>query len=177
MIRVNSQSGKGGVAWVLEQDRGLKLPKRMQADFSRHVQGLADATSRELNAADISGLFDQVYLPGDDARIQLVDYEESGSAGNRVFVGRLAIDGAERSISGRGNGLISGVIDALAGTTGPSLDVVDYSEHAIGHGADAQAAAYVECRTAEGRTVFGVGMDTDIATASVRAVLSAANRA
>ena len=177
VIRVNSQSGKGGVAWVLEQDRGLKLPKRMQADFSRHVQQLADETSRELNATDIGALFDRTYLPGDNARIALVDYEESGTAGNRVFVGRIAIDGETRSISGRGNGLISGVIDALAGSTGPKLDVVDYSEHAIGHGADAQAAAYVECRTDDGRTVFGVGIDADIATASVRAVLSAANRA
>jgi 2-isopropylmalate synthase len=177
VIRVNSQSGKGGVAWVLEQDRGLKLPKRMQADFSRHVQALADETSRELNAADIRHKFEQVYLPGVADRIALVDYEETGAAGQRVFVGRIAIDGVEQSISGRGNGLISGVIDALAGTTGPSLDVVDYSEHAIGHGADAQAAAYVECRTEDGRTVFGVGIDADIATASVRAVLSAANRA
>lgn len=177
VIRVNSQSGKGGVAWVLEQDRGLKLPKRMQADFSRHVQALADETSRELNAADIRQKFEQVYLPGESDRIALVDYEETGAAGQRVFVGRIAVDGVEQSISGRGNGLISGVIDALAGTTGPSLDVVDYSEHAIGHGADAQAAAYVECRTADGRTVFGVGIDADIATASVRAVLSAANRA
>lgn len=177
VIRVNSQSGKGGVAWVLEQDRGLKLPKRMQADFSRHVQALADETSRELNAADIRQKFEQVYLPGGGDRIALVDYEETGAAGQRVFVGRIAIDGVEQSISGRGNGLISGVIDALAGTTGPSLDVVDYSEHAIGHGADAQAAAYVECRTEDGRTVFGVGIDADIATASVRAVLSAANRA
>ncbi len=177
VIRVNSQSGKGGVAWVLEQDRGLKLPKRMQADFSRHVQALADETSRELNAADIRQKFEAVYLPGAGDRIALVDYEETGAAGQRVFVGRIAVDGVEQSISGRGNGLISGVIDALAGTTGPSLDVVDYSEHAIGHGADAQAAAYVECRTADGRTVFGVGIDADIATASVRAVLSAANRA
>ncbi|ATY30741.1 2-isopropylmalate synthase [Sphingomonas psychrotolerans] len=177
VIRVNSQSGKGGVAWVLEQDRGLKLPKRMQADFSRHVQALADETSRELNAADIRQKFEAVYLPGEGDRIALVDYEETGAAGQRVFVGRIAVDGVEQSISGRGNGLISGVIDALAGTTGPSLDVVDYSEHAIGHGADAQAAAYVECRTADGRTVFGVGIDADIATASVRAVLSAANRA
>jgi len=176
VIRVNSQSGKGGVAWVLEQDRGFKLPKRMQADFSKHVQQLADETSRELNAADIGGLFDRVYLPGDKDRFVLVDYEESGSIGQRLFVGRVAIDGEVRSISGRGNGLISGVIDALAGSTGPTLDVADYSEHAIGHGADAQAAAYVECRTADGRTVFGVGVDADIATASVRAVLSAANR-
>ncbi|MDG2532242.1 2-isopropylmalate synthase [Sphingomonas sp. HITSZ_GF] len=177
VIRVNSQSGKGGVAWVLEQDKGLKLPKRMQADFSRHVQALADETSRELNAADIWGRFEQIYLPGEKDRFVLEDYEESGAAGQRVFVGRIAVDGETQSISGRGNGLISGVIDALAGTTGPNLDVVDYSEHAIGHGADAQAAAYVECRTADGRTVFGVGIDADIATASVRAVLSAANRA
>ncbi|MEP9357459.1 2-isopropylmalate synthase [Sphingomonas sp. KR3-1] len=176
VIRVNSQSGKGGVAWVLEQDKGLKLPKRMQADFSRHVQALADETSRELNAADIWGRFEQTYLPGDKDRFVLEDYEETGAAGSRVFVGRIAVDGETRSISGRGNGLISGVIDALAGTTGPALDVVDYSEHAIGHGADAQAAAYVECRTPDGRTVFGVGIDADIATASVRAVLSAANR-
>ena len=176
VIRVNSQSGKGGVAWVLEQDKGLKLPKRLQADFSRHVQALADETSRELNAADIFGAFERAYLPGDADRFVLRDYEESGPAGDRVFVGRLAIDGEERSISGRGNGLISGVIAALADSTGPTLDVVDYSEHAIGHGAGAQAVAYLECRTADGRTVWGVGIDTDIATASVRAVLSAANR-
>jgi len=177
VIRVNSQSGKGGVAWVIEQDKGLKLPKRLQADFSRHVQAYADETSRELNAADIWALFERTYMPQADDRVELRDYEESGASGQRVFIGRVAIDGEERSISGRGNGLISGVIAAIAESTGPTLDVVDYNEHAIGHGADAQAAAYVECRTAEGRTVFGVGMDTDIATASVRAVLSAANRA
>ena len=177
VIRVNSQSGKGGVAWVIEQDKGLKLPKRLQADFSRHVQAYADETSRELNAADIWGLFERTYMPQADDRVELRDYEESGASGQRVFIGRVAIDGEERSISGRGNGLISGVISALTESTGPTLDVVDYNEHAIGHGADAQAAAYVECRTAEGKTVFGVGMDTDIATASVRAVLSAANRA
>ena len=176
VIRVNSQSGKGGVAWVIEQDKGLKLPKRLQADFSRHVQRMADETSRELNAADIWSLFEATYLARDADRFRLLDYNESGSVGDRLFVGHVAVDGEERSISGRGNGLISGVIDALGGSTGPALDVVDYSEHAIGHGADAQAAAYVECRTSDGRTVFGVGIDADIATASVRAVLSAANR-
>jgi 2-isopropylmalate synthase len=177
VIRVNSQSGKGGVAWVLEQDKGLRLPKRLQADFSRHVQALADASSRELNAADIWGCFAATYLPGTNDRFVLRDYDETGSAGDRLFVGRVAIDGEERSLSGRGNGLISGVVAALADSTGPALDVVDYAEHAIGHGATAQAAAYVECRTGDGRTVWGVGLDTDIATASVRAVLSAANRA
>ena len=176
VIRVNSQSGKGGVAWVIEQDKGLKLPKRLQADFSRHVQALADETSRELDAADIWGAFARTYLPQDGDRFVLRDYEETGAPGGRLFVGRVAVDGAEQSISGRGNGLISGVVAALGDSTGPALDVVDYNEHAIGHGADAQAAAYVECRTGDGRTVFGVGIDTDIATASVRAVLSAANR-
>lgn len=176
VIRVNSQSGKGGVAWVIEQDKGLKLPKRLQADFSRYVQAFADETSRELNAADIWMLFEKNYLPGKTDRFVLHDYEETGAVGQRVFVGHVAIDGEERSISGRGNGLISGVIAALGDSTGPVMDVVDYSEHAIGHGADAQAVAYVECRTAQGRTLFGVGIDTDIATASVRAVLSAANR-
>lgn len=177
VIRVNSQSGKGGVAWVLEQDKGLKLPKRLQADFSRHVQAMADATSRELGAADIWSCFASTYLLRPTDRFALVDYAESGAAGDRIFVGRVAVDGEDRSISGRGNGLISGVVAALADTTGPVLDVVDYSEHAIGHGADAQAAAYVECRTADGGTVWGVGIDADVATASVRAVLSAANRA
>ena len=177
VIRVNSQSGKGGVAWVLEQDKGLRLPKRLQADFSRHVQALADETSRELNAADIWGAFERAYLTGDSARFVLRDYDERGAGGDRVFVGRLSIDGEERSISGRGNGLISGVIAALADSTGPSLDVIDYSEHGIGHGAGAQAVAYLECRTGDGRTIWGIGIDTDIATASVRAVLSAANRA
>ncbi|MDB5695258.1 MAG: 2-isopropylmalate synthase, partial [Sphingomonas bacterium] len=175
VIRVNSQSGKGGVAWVIEQDKGLKLPKRLQADFSRHVQALADETSRELNAADIWGRFEATYLPRDGDRFVLRDYQETGSPGDRLFVGRVAVDGAERSISGRGNGLISGVVAALA-EAGVALDVVDYNEHAIGHGADAQAAAYLECRTADGRTVFGVGVDPDVATASVRAALSAANR-
>jgi 2-isopropylmalate synthase len=177
VIRVNSQSGKGGVAWVIEQDKGLRLPKRLQADFSRHVQAMADETSRELNAADIWERFEATYLPGARDRFVLRDYEETGAVGDRLFVGRVAVDGEERSISGRGNGLISGVVAALAETTGPNLDVVDYAEHAIGHGAGAQAAAYLECRTADGRVVWGVGIDTDIATASVRAVLSAANRA
>ena len=177
VIRVNSQSGKGGVAWVIEQDKGLKLPKRLQADFSRHIQALADRTSRELDAADIWGAFERAYLPAPTDRFVLRDYQETGAAGDRLFIGRVAIDGEERSLSGRGNGLISGVIAALADSTGLALEVIDYAEHAIGHGADAQAATYLECRTADGRTVWGVGIDPDIATASVRAVLSAANRA
>ena len=176
VIRVNSQSGKGGVAWILEQDRGLRLPKRLQADFSRHVQAMADETSRELDAGDIWRLFEATYLPRDADRLILRDYEETGAPGDRLFVGRVAVDGAERSITGRGNGLISGVVAALA-EAGLVLDVVDYVEHAIGTGSQAQAVTYLECRAGDGTTVWGVGIDPDVATASVRAVLSAANRA
>jgi 2-isopropylmalate synthase len=175
VIRVNSQSGKGGVAWVLEQDKGLKLPKRMQADFSRHVQTLADDVGRELNAADIWGAFEKAYLGA--GRFDLGDYEETrASNGDRIFAGSIIVDGAEQSVSGRGNGLISSVVAAVDGL-GVGLDVIDYSEHTLGIGSNAQAAAYVECKTTDGKTVWGVGIDVDVATASVRAVLGAANAA
>ncbi len=176
VIRVNSQSGKGGIAWVLQQDKGLKLPKRLQADFSRTVQALADETSRELVAEDIWTAFQKTYRLSGPQRISLVDYEETrASNGDRVFTGKILFDGKERSLSGRGNGLISGVLSALSGDCGIDLEIVNYNEHAIGHGSNAQAAAYVECKTGDDRTVFGVGIDEDVATASVRAVLSAAN--
>jgi 2-isopropylmalate synthase len=173
VIRVNSQSGKGGVAWVLEQDKGLKLPKRMQADFSRHVQALADELGRELQATDIWGAFEKAYLG--NGRFALGDYEETrASDGDRIFAGKVIVEGTEQSVSGRGNGLISSVVAAIAGV-GVGLDVIDYTEHTLGIGSDAQAAAYLECRTAAGKTVWGVGIDADVATASVRAVLGAAN--
>ncbi|RVT40790.1 2-isopropylmalate synthase [Sphingobium algorifonticola] len=175
VIRVNSQSGKGGVAWVLQQDKGLKLPKRMQADFSRVVQDVADQTSRELVAADIWQAFERHYALGSDQPYKLLDYHETGASGDRIFVGKITHEGGERSISGRGNGLISGVLAALRDELGIEMDVVDYNEHAIGAGSNVNAAAYVECRTPDGITVFGVGMDADVATASVQAVLSAAN--
>lgn len=147
----------------------------MQIDFSKHVQKLADDLGRELNAADIWQCFEANYLPRSTDRFVLVDYEETGPVGQRRFVGRIAIDGEVRSLSGRGNGLISGVVVTLQEGGGPTIDVADYQEHAIGHGANAQAAAYVECRTPDGRTIFGAGIDPDVATASVRALLSAAN--
>ncbi len=175
VIRVNSQSGKGGIAWVLQQDKGLKLPKRLQADFSRVVQAVADETSRELNAADIWAAFEKHYALGSGQPYKLIDYHETGAAGDRIFVGKIGHEGGERSISGRGNGLISGVLCALRDELGIALEVADYSEHAIGAGTDVNAAAYVECRTPDGQTIFGVGLDADIATASVQAVLSAAN--
>ncbi len=178
VIRVNSQSGKGGFAWVLEQDQGLKLPKKMQAHFSRHVQELADELGRELQAADIWGVFRKAYRLDAPQHLQLVDYEEArGPDGTRIFAGKIEVDGKVQSVSGRGNGLISSVVATLKDGFGVDIDITDYSEHAMGAGSNARAAAYVECKTADGRTIWGVGIDEDVATASVRAVLSAANAA
>ncbi|MEE4316185.1 MAG: 2-isopropylmalate synthase [Erythrobacter sp.] len=179
VIRVNSQSGKGGFAWVLEKDQGLKLPKKMQADFSRHVQAMADELGRELNAADIWDAFRRAYhVKTHPKHFQLVRYEESrASDGTRIFAGTIAVDGVEQSVSGRGNGLISSVMGTLREAFGVDLEVADYTEHALGQGTDARAAAYLECRSGDGRTIWGCGIDEDVATASVRAVLSAANSA
>lgn len=178
VIRVNSQSGKGGVAWVIEQDQGLKLPKRMQANFSTTVQELSDTTGRELTSADIWEAFEKRYHLKGEGRFRLVDFHETQSQrqkDERIFVGTIRIDGVEQSISGRGNGLISSLANALQDTLGGPLDIIDYSEHAIGHGTDARAAAYVECRVGNGPILYGVGISRDVATASVRAILSAAN--
>ncbi|MDR7103136.1 2-isopropylmalate synthase [Croceicoccus sp. BE223] len=176
VIRVNSQSGKGGFAWVLEQDKGLKLPKRMQAHFSKAVQRTADETGRELNAADIWDTFQHEYHVSRPQHFQLVDYEEQRAKdGTRVFTGTITEGGRERTVSGRGNGLISSVVATLSEAFGMTLEVLDYSEHALSKGSDAKAAAYVECMSEGGEIVWGVGISADVATASVRAILSAAN--
>ena len=179
VIRVNSQSGKGGFAWVLEQDQGLKLPKKLQVDFSKHVQHLADELGRELNAADIWDTFRKAYfVKVPDRRFRLIDFEERRAAdGDRIFTGTIEVDGREQSVSGRGKGLIASVLATLKNEFGLELEVLDYSEHALGTGTDARAATYIECTTPDARTVWGVGIDQDVATASVRAILSAANSA
>ncbi|GAA4763846.1 2-isopropylmalate synthase [Stakelama sediminis] len=178
VIRVNSQSGKGGVAWVLQQDKGLKLPKRLQAHFSRHVQQLADETSRELNADDIWTAFAQAYRLEGAQPVELTDWDERRAEnGDRIFTGTLDMHGKKRSVSGRGNGLLSSVLAAIADANGPALDIQSYSEHAIGQGSRTHAAAYVETTDAHGTVHWGVGIDEDVATASVRAVLSAVNSA
>jgi 2-isopropylmalate synthase len=176
VIRVNSQSGKGGFAWVIEQDQGLKLPKRMQAHFSKHVQELADQLGRELQAGDIWDVFQRVYRLGGPQRFQLEDYEETRAPdGARIFAGKIGVDGKVQSVSGRGNGLHSSVVATLDEAFGVKLEVRDYTEHAMATGSDARAAAYVECVTPTGQVIWGVGIDEDVATAGVRAVLSAAN--
>lgn len=176
VIRVNSQSGKGGIAWILEQDYGLKLPKRLQANFSRTVQELADETSRELSSDDIWGAFQERYYLDGKGKYVLVDYQESQTGGERIFVGKVKGPDGEISVSGRGNGLISSVVDALASSLGVSLEIMDYQEHALGSGKDAQAATYVECKAGDGREFYGVGINSDVATASVEALLSAVSR-
>ncbi|MEP0390834.1 MAG: 2-isopropylmalate synthase [Erythrobacter sp.] len=178
VIRVNSQSGKGGFAWVLEQDQGLKLPKKMQADFSKYVQHMADQLGRELNAADIWEAFKGAYhVQTSDKYFQLVDYEESrASDGTRLFAGKIAVDGGTQSVSGRGNGLISSVVTTLEDAFDLNIKVLDYTEHALGTGRNAKAAAYLMCQSGD-QIIWGCGIDEDVATASVRAVLSAANSA
>ena len=113
-----------------------------------------------------------------ERRFRLVDFEERRAAdGDRIFSGTIEVDGREQSVSGRGKGLISSVLTTLRETFGLELEVLDYTEHALGTGSDARAATYIECTTADGRTVWGVGIDQDVASASVRAILSAANSA
>jgi len=179
VIRVNSQSGKGGFAWVLEQGQGLKLPKSLQVDFADHVQRLADQLGRELNGDDIWQAFQDAYfLDESSATFELVDYEETrASDGTRLFAGTISVGGKQQKVSGRGKGLVSSVLATLQQTFGLDIEVLDYVEHALGKGTDARAATYLECQLADGRTVWGVGIDEDVATSSVRAILSAANAA
>ncbi|WP_313529922.1 2-isopropylmalate synthase [Shinella sp.] len=178
VIRVNSQSGKGGIAWVVEQDKGLKLPRSLQIDLSRRVQEFADSSGKEITAAMIWSIFEEAYHLTGPQEFELVSYRDGSSrkTGNqRVFAGRIRHKGREIAITGRGNGLISSAVSALEEGCGVALEVLDYHEHALKRGTDSQAVAYLECRAPDGRKVFGVGIDDDIATASVKAVLSAAS--
>jgi 2-isopropylmalate synthase len=176
VIRVNSQSGKGGVAYVLKADYGLDLPRGLQIEFSKVVQEVADRTGKELSSADIWSLFRDTYLRGG---MRLVDYSlfPEPRAGERRIAARIAVDGSERQIEGVGNGPIAAFVDALRRCCDIELIVLDYHEDAVSAGADAQAAAYVQIRGNDASTLYGVGMDSDIVTASLRAVASAATRA
>jgi 2-isopropylmalate synthase len=178
VIRVNSQSGKGGVSYLLKEDHGLDLPRELQIEFSRIVQEAADRTGKELTSADIWGLFQDTYLRRDG--IQLVDYTllpEPRAPDRRRIAATVVVDGGERRIEGVGNGPIAAFVDALARDCDIALTFVDYREHALGAGADAQATAYVQVRAPGDAGLFGVGMDGNIVTASLRAVASAATRA
>ncbi len=178
VIRVNSQSGKGGVAYVLKSDHGLDLPRGLQIEFSRVVQEVADRTGKELTSADIWSLFEDTYLSRDG--IALADYNlypEPRAPERRRIAATVIVDGQERRIEGVGNGPIDAFVAALRGECGVELTVADYREHALGAGADAQATAYVQIRGKDEATLYGVGIDANIMTASLKAVASAANRA
>jgi 2-isopropylmalate synthase len=180
VIRVNSQSGKGGVAYVLKADHGLDLPRGLQVEFSRVVQEVADRTGKELTSRNIWALFENTYLSR--GGIRLVDYTvlPEPRPNERRIVATVTADGTERRIEGVGNGPIAAFVDALRRDCGIALTVLDYHEDAVAAGADAQAAAYVQIRgdgQDGGDVLYGVGMDSDIVTASLRAVASAASRA
>ncbi|MGR2753505.1 2-isopropylmalate synthase [Agromyces arachidis] len=183
VIRVNSQSGKGGVAYLLKSDHALDLPRRLQIEFSGVVQAKTDAEGGEVTSDEIWRIFNDEYLPAPQdrpdekwGRFELLSMRtESDLTGDvRVRVGLR--DGDERvDADGSGNGPVAAFLSVLA-AEGVDVRVLDYSEHAMSAGGDAMAAAYVECQV-EGRTLWGVGIDADISTASLKAVVSAVNRA
>jgi 2-isopropylmalate synthase len=175
VIRVNSQSGKGGIAYLLERDYGLALPRRLQIEFSRAVQQVTDATGKELSSAEIWELFEREYLLPSGAyqyRAHQLTTSEDGRDGERLVV-KLTCHNQGATLSGRGNGPIDALIDAL----GLRCDVLSYEERSIGSGSDAKAVAFVEITTASRVTLFGCGVHANIVTSSLLAVLSAVNRA
>ena len=172
VIRVNSQSGKGGMAYLLEQEYGLQLPRRLQIEFSRVVQRQADESGREINPADLHALFAREYLDQQEPYHYLAHRMTEDSAHDVQLEVDVARHHAPQVFSGRGNGPIDAFVTAL----GLEIRLMDYHEHAIGSGADARAACYVELRVGNGPTLFGVGIDSNIVTASFKSVLSAVNR-
>jgi 2-isopropylmalate synthase len=176
VIRINSQSGKGGVAYVLEADHGLRLPRGLQIEFSRAVQALTDATEEEVPSKRLAELFETEYLVR-GGRCELVDHAATPTAGGRVEVrAKLRVDGRLRRVRGEGTGPIEAFVAALRSGVRMDVHVADYAEHALGDGEDATAVAYVAVRDAAGRATWGVGRHPSIVAASLEAVLSAANR-
>jgi 2-isopropylmalate synthase len=174
VIRVNSQSGKGGVAYVMKAEHALDLPRRLQIEFSRVIQGHTDADGGEVSPADMWSIFAAEYLASDGAVALLEHQTSSVVEAKHVLAAEVRVDGVAREIQGSGNGPISAFCDAL-GSIGLDVRVLDYNEHALTSGTDAQAAAYVECEIGS-KVLWGVGVDTNTVTASMRAVLSAVNR-
>jgi 2-isopropylmalate synthase len=174
VIRVNSQSGKGGVAFVLERDFGLSLPRWLQQAFAPVVQQEAERRGGVIDGATIHRLFRSCYLR-EQGSARLLGYRLSRNGHDRVEA-RVARDGVEWRIAGDGNGAIAAFADAWRKAFGEPVDVLDYQEHAIGAGTDAEAAAYVQL-SIDGEPVAGAAIDPDTVGASLKAVLSALNRA
>ncbi|OBF89803.1 2-isopropylmalate synthase [Mycobacterium sp. 852002-51152_SCH6134967] len=177
VIRVNSQSGKGGVAYIMKADHGLALPRRLQIEFSQAIQKITDGEGGEVSPKEMWDVFAEEYLapirPLERIRQKVTAAEVDG--GTDTIEAVVMVDGVEREIVGAGNGPLAAFVDAL-GAIGFDVSVLDYSEHALSAGEEAQAAAYVEASIG-GTTVWGVGIATSITTASLRAVVSAVNRA
>ena len=180
IIRVNSQSGKGGVAYILKNDYHLDLPRRLQIEFMQVIQQITDASGKEISPEEIWTAFEWTYLNPETSlelvEHQTVDHRHSGQAEATELQATVRVDGYERTIAGRGNGPIAAFVDALARDCGISVRIVDYVEHAVGTGSDATAAAYVEAADSSGNPAWGVGLDPNILTASLRAVVSAVSR-
>ena len=176
IIRVNSQSGKGGVAYLMDAEHGLDLPRALQVEFQRVVQTEADSTGTEITPDALWTMFTTEYL-GEDARLQLLSSELTTRTEGTVVVAQLLVDGVHQTVRGEGNGPISAFISAIDEGLGIKFQVNNYSEHALSAGATATAVAYVEATNEAGESWWGVGMDASILDASLRAVLSAANRA
>jgi 2-isopropylmalate synthase len=176
VIRVNSQSGKGGISYLLETAYHLELPRRLQIEFSRVVQAVMDDAGKELSAAMIWDIFESEYGLGTSGpRIEHASITDSGDG--RVVVKADVVDAAGRvTINGVGNGPLDAFVSGLVALTGRQIEVLDYHEHAVGGGAQARAAAYLEVRVAGAASVFGVGIDPNIVHASMKAVLSGAMR-
>jgi 2-isopropylmalate synthase len=173
VIRVNSQSGKGGVAYVMKTGHSLDLPRRLQIEFSRHIQLRTDEAGGEVTPAEIWAAFSREYLT--DGPVALLDHQSSTVAdGKQKLSAAISVDGGTQDVEGTGNGPISAFCAALA-SVGIDVRVLDYAEHALTEGTDAQAASYVEVATRD-QVLWGVGIDTNTATASMRAILSAVNR-
>ena len=181
VIRVNSQSGKGGVAYLLKSEHNLDLPRRAQIEFSHVIQDLADAQGGEVSGADLWRVFQDEYLPADAAEAQWGHYRlrsvssASGEDGAFRMEAELEVDGVTQTRAAQGNGPIDAFLRIL-GEEGVDVRVLDYSEHALSEGGAAMAAAYVEAAVGD-RVLWGVGLDHNTTTASLKAVVSAVNRA
>ncbi|ACS30735.1 2-isopropylmalate synthase [Micrococcus luteus] len=181
VIRVNSQSGKGGVAYLLKSEHNLDLPRRAQIEFSHVIQDLADAQGGEVSGADLWRVFQDEYLPADAAEAQWGHYRlrsvssASGEDGAFRMEAELEVDGVTQTRTAQGNGPIDAFLRIL-GEEGVDVRVLDYSEHALSEGGAAMAAAYVEAAVGD-RVLWGVGLDHNTTTASLKAVVSAVNRA
>ena len=175
IIRVNSQSGKGGVAYLMQVDHRLELPRGLQVEFAQKVQGVADARGGELTSEELMEAFRAQYLDH-TSPFELVGHAHSSEGGADRIAANLLVGGEERVVEGEGNGPIDALVSALGSDLQAEIHVLDYHEHAMSRGEDATAAAYVEADV-DGDVVWGVGIHSSIVTASLRAVLNAVNRA